>query len=129
VSEEPGEVSKKIKSRWALEALGWATTQEQITGKSIDADIPAASKDPLKFYALANACVPPKKWQSGPQAKDGGYRVYLSDSSKTRRDVLVHIFEPLLGDVFAFSTVNQIFEHLGIKNDYEYMVKVRTDEQ
>ena len=61
---------------------------------------------------------------NGPRDGDEGYRVHLSDSSKTRREVLVYIFKPLLGDVFAFSSVNQVFETLGIKDDFDYISKV-----
>ena len=68
--------------------------------------------------------MPPKRWLEAPTNKDGGYRIYLSDSSRTRKDVLEYIFKPLLGDVFAFNVVQQTFESLGIKDDYQYLLKV-----
>lgn len=117
-----GATSKR--SSWALEAIGWSTTYEQITGKSIDSNIPESPKEALRFHKFASACVPPKQWIDGPQDGGRGYRVHLSDSSKTRREVLVYIFKPLLGDVFARSSVNQVFETLGIKEDHDYVAKV-----
>jgi hypothetical protein len=93
---------------------------------SIDDDVLQYPTDPMKFHAFASACLAPKKWMEAPfDADGGGYTVYLSDSSKTRKDILVRIFKPLLGDIFSFNVVNQIFESLGIKNDYEYQLKVR----
>jgi hypothetical protein len=55
----------------------------------------------------------------------GGYEVFLSDSSKTRKELLVRIFQPLLGDVFSFNALNQIFEALGIRKRHDYLLKVR----
>ena len=118
------ESASSKRSTWALETIGWTTTYEQITGKSIDAGALASPDDPLKFHMFASACVPPKHWMNGPLDGEEGYRVHLSDSSKTRREVLVYIFKPLLGDVFAFSSVNRVFETLGIKDDYDYISKV-----
>jgi hypothetical protein len=126
-SEATEEDQLAPKSSWVIEALGWTATHEQITRKSIDADIPQISTAPVKFYTFAKACVPPKDWQNWKDSKadkEEGYRVYLSDSSKTRRDILVHIFKPLLADIFAFKVVNRVFESLGLNNDDEYVLKV-----
>lgn len=123
-SEVSDFVENSIGSRWTLEAIGWTDTYEKITRISIDADIRPMPNESIKFHIFANACVAPKKWLEAPADEDGGYRVYFSDSSKTRRDILVHVFRPLLGDIFSFNVVTQIFDSLGIKNDYEYLLKV-----
>ena len=124
--EGNGTIEIVAPSTWGLEAVGWTSTYEKITKKSIDDDVLQYPTDPMQFHAFASACVAPKKWMEAPfDADSGGYTLYLSDSSKTRKDMLVRIFKPLLGDIFSFNVVNQIFESLGIKNDYEYMLKVR----
>jgi hypothetical protein len=124
----PGEETENLevtpKTGWALEAAGWTKTYEKVTGKSIDEDLQQPSNGPLKFCIFSHACVPPKRGLQAPTNEDGGYRIYLSDSSRTRKDALEHIFKPLLGDVFAFNVVQQTFESLGIKHDYQYLLKV-----
>ena len=110
---------------WAREAVGWTSAYEKITKKSIDADILQSPRNPMKFHEFASACVAPKNWMEAPYDVHGGYKLYLSDSSKTRLEILVRIFKPLLGDIFSFNIVNHIFESLGIKDDFEYVLKVR----
>lgn len=112
-------------STWSIEAAGWTSVYEKITKTSVDDDSPLTPIEPMRFQVFASACVPPKKWMEAKFDNDnGGYTVYLSDSSKTRKDVLTRVFKPLLGDIFSFKVVNQIFESLGIKDDYEYLLKV-----
>ena len=109
--------------------MGWVSTYEMVHGKRVgDDDINEGPKppstEPLAFATFANACVVPKKTDS-PTARDNRQlEVYFSDSSKTRRDVLVHIFKPLLGDIFAYNVVNSVFQALGILDDSEYLLKV-----
>jgi hypothetical protein len=112
-------------SSWGLEAVGWTSKYEKITKKLIDDDVLMCPTDPMKFYAFAGACVAPKKWMEASfNSEAGGYNIYLSDSSRTRSEILARVFKPLLGDIFSFNVVNQIFESLGIKSDYEYLLKV-----
>lgn len=111
------------RSVWAVEAVGWTSTYEKVTGLNIDADIEPVRTEPLLFATFAKACVPPSE-KNAPNTGVGRHATYLSDSSRTRRDVLVHIFKPLLGDIFAFNVVNSIFECLGIADDYSYLLKV-----
>jgi hypothetical protein len=124
VGEETENLEVAPKTGWALEATGWTKTYEKVTGESIDEDVQQPSNDTLKFYIFSNACVSPKRWLEAPTNEDGSYLIYLSDSSRTRKDVLQHIFKPLLGDVFAFNVVEQTFGSLGIKHDYQYLLKV-----
>lgn len=114
-------------SDWGLEAVGWTSTYEKITNLSIDDNAVAYPSDMIKFYSFASACVPPKNWMDAVfDDKAGGYEVFLSNSSKTRREILVRIFRPLLGDIFSFNAVNQIFEALGIRKRHDYLLKVRS---
>jgi hypothetical protein len=78
----------------------------------------------LNFSTFANACVSPKIDESTNSQKNPKIEVYLSDSSKTRREILVHIFKPLLGDIFAFNVVNSIFGALGIVEDSDYLLRL-----
>mmetsp|Transcript_33746 Transcript_33746/g.81816 ORF Transcript_33746/g.81816 Transcript_33746/m.81816 type:complete len:1419 (+) Transcript_33746:672-4928(+) len=111
-------------SIWSVEAAGWTAAYEKITKRLVDDDCVESPKEPLHFHSFAAACVPPKDWMEAVyDLKRGGYKVYLSDSSKTRKEILVRIFKPLLGDVFSFKVVNQLFDALGIGKDYDYLLK------
>lgn len=110
---------------WFLEAKGWTKTYEETMGKSVDGENSDPPQEPLEFYNFAKACVAPINWLDSTAEEDGGYRIYLSDSSRTRRDVLIHIFKALLGDIFSYSVVNQVFESLGVKSDSRYLLRVR----
>ncbi len=112
-------------SSWGLEAIGWTSVYEKITKTFIDDGIPQTPTEPIKFYEFASALEPPKKYMNEEYLLDNkGYKIFFSDSTKTRRDLLVRIFKPLLGDVFSFNTVSQIFEALGTKNDVDYVMQV-----
>eukprot|EP00980_Cylindrotheca_fusiformis_P005922 scaffold1246_cov134-Cylindrotheca_fusiformis.AAC.14 len=128
VDEGQGNVEVVAGSKWSVEAAGWTATYEKITRNPVDQDILDSPKEPVKFHAFASACVPPKDWMEAVYDVDnGGYKVYLSDSSRTRKEILLRIFKPLLGDVFSFNVVNNVFEALGIAKDHEYLLKVQID--
>jgi hypothetical protein len=112
-------------SSWGLEAIGWTSVYEKVTKTSIDDGIPQNPGEPLKFYEFASSLEAPKKYMDEDyHVENKGYKIYFSDSTKTRRDLLVRIFKPLLGDVFSFNAVSQIFEALGTKNDNAYVMRV-----
>ena len=124
-AEEDQQVAPR--SPWTEEAMGWVSTYEMVNGKRAEEPEPNTfrpKKTPLKFAAFANACVAPKAPDTPTAKGNRKIEVYLSDSSKTRKDVLVHIFKPLLGDIFAFNVVNSIFGALGILDDDDYLLKV-----
>jgi len=109
---------------WGLEAAGWTSTYLKITKEIIDKNIIPPPTKPMMFYEFASCLVAPKKWRMAEFDEDnGGYALYLSSSTRTRRDIVARIFRPLVSDIFSFNTVNQIFESLGIKNNYEYKLK------
>ena len=112
------------KAGWAFEAAAWIKTYEKVTGISVDAEIPDVPTGGLMFHTFAKACTPPKDWLEAPPNDDGTYRIYLSDSSRTRLDLLIHIFKPLLGDIFAFKSTHELFEILDVQEDYDYKLKV-----
>jgi hypothetical protein len=126
VDEGQESVEVGAPSKWSSEAAGWTATYEKITKRLVDQDILDIPKEPVKFHAFASACVAPKDWMEAVYDIDnGGYKVYLSDSSKTRKEILMRIFKPLIGDVFSFNVVNHVFESLGVGKDLEYMLKVK----
>jgi len=109
----------KTPSHWAAEAMAWASTHEQVTSTSLDADVSDKSRSPILFSEFAASCVfPEMNDKSKPPLK-----IYFSESSRTRRDLVAHVFKPLLADVFSFNTVSSIFENLGILSDYKYTEK------
>jgi len=124
-SEEDQQVAPR--SPWTEEAMGWVSTSDMVSGKRVTDDESSGTDSqwmqPITFATFASACVAPKTPDS-PSARDKQkIEVYLSDSSKTRKEILVHIFKPLLGDIFAFNVVNSIFGALGILEDSEYLLK------
>lgn len=113
------------RSAWAVEAMAWLTMHETVTGKSIDADIIEQTRPVLQFWSFAKACSDSK--QSIPATSTSSskrHSIHLTDSTKSRKEVLVHIFKPLLRDIFAFNVVDSVFDSLGIKDDSEYLLKV-----
>lgn len=111
-------------SSWGLEAIGWTAVYEKITKTLIDDGIPQMSTVPMLFYEFAGALEPPRKYMKEDfDLNNSGYKIYFSDSTRTRREILARIFKPLLGDIFSFQAVSQIFDALGTKTDGEYVMK------
>jgi hypothetical protein len=104
--------------------VGWTSTYEKVTGLSIDADVEPLRSEPILFATFAKACVLPNAKDALAETGTSRRPTYLTDSSRTRIDALVHIFKPLLSDIFAFNVVNSIFDCLGISHDYGYLLKV-----
>ena len=112
--------SQKATAFWAEEAIGWATTHEQVTGSTLEpiAEIITATR--LPFSKLFNSCAFPNE---SVEASQSTLRIYFADSSRTRRDVIAYVFNPLLGDIFAFNMVYTVFDALGIRDDSNYMLQ------
>lgn len=124
---EQGEEDQQVapRSPWTEEAMGWVSTYEMINGKrEEDIDTSSSNSPPLKFSSFANACVPPPKPDSSTARGNRKIEIYFSDSSKTRREIITHVFKPLLGDIFSFNVVDSIFDSLGIMDDADYLLKV-----
>jgi hypothetical protein len=125
-SNQLEDVNMEVKqpNSWGLEAAGWTSTYLKVTKRLIDEDIIPPPTEPMMFYEFATCVDGPKKWREAKFDKsNGGYAIYLSDSSRTRRDMVARIFRPFVSDVFSFKVVDQIFESLGMKNNHEYKLK------
>lgn len=110
----------KTPSHWVAEAMAWASTYEQVTGKSLDSGVATTSRSPFLFSEFAASCAFPEL--SSIKSKSP-LKIYFTDSSRSRRDLVAHIFKPLLADVFSFNTVSSVFEYLGIRSDFKYTQK------
>jgi hypothetical protein len=109
----------KAPSHWAAEAMAWASTLEQVTGTSLDVDTSAKSQNRILFSEFASCCsFPDYNGRAKAQTK-----IYFSESTRTRRDVLEHVFSPLLADVFSFNVVYSVFDYLGTRSDCNYLQK------
>lgn len=91
--------------------MAWASTYEQVTGTSLDADPTVKSRGRILFSEFATCCSFP---EFNARVKSPT-KIYFSDSTRTRRDVLAHVFMPLLADVFSFNVVYSVFDNLGIR--------------
>ena len=117
-------IEVKQPESWGLEAAGWTSTYLKISKQPIDQDTISPPENPMMFFEYSSCIVPPKKWKTAVfDENNGGYSFLLSDSSRTRRDIITRIFRPLINDVFSFNMVNQMFDSLGIKKNYEYKLK------
>jgi hypothetical protein len=91
----------------------------------VDASVVEQSRPVLQFWAFSKDCSDSK--QIIPATKGSSnirHKIHLTDSTKSRKEVLVHIFKPLLRDIFAFNVVSSIFDSLGIMDDTNYLLKV-----
>lgn len=94
-----------------------------MSGANLDEFVIKKKETVSKFATFASSC------SSFDQIKVTGqlpktFKVSLSDSSKTRKEVLVRIFSPLLQDAFSLSVTNKILEHLGLTEDIDYLQTV-----
>ena len=113
------------RSAWAVEAMAWLTMHETVTGASVDAAVIEQSRPVLQFWAFSKNCSDSKQIIPVTTGSNNArHKIHLTDSTKSRKEVLVHIFKPLLRDIFAFNVVSSIFDSLGIKGDTDYLLKV-----
>lgn len=113
------------RSAWAVEAMAWLTMHETVTGTSVDAAVVKQTRPVLPFWAFAKACSDPKQVIPVINGRINiRHNIYLTDSTKSRKEVLVHIFKPLLRDIFAFNVVSSIFESMGIEDETDYLLRV-----
>jgi hypothetical protein len=100
-------------SHWAAEAMAWASTHEQVTGLRFDKET-VRSIERMRFSDFAASCRPGTEGQKTVS-------IYFSESSRTRRSILEHVFRPLLGDVFSINVAYSIFDTLGTRSDLKYL--------
>lgn len=107
---------------WVEEAVGWIETYEAVCGYSIDSELPAQAEPQLTFAAFSKACL-----QGGPATtqdeKAKTVKLYLCDSTRDRKQILLHLFRPLTGDIFTLKTVHQVFEHMSIAQDFDTLLQ------
>jgi len=76
------------KSKWIIEGLSWIDTYEEVTGQSIDMDLGEDDLSPLSFSTFAKACLQEYK-DSTPLNTNGSYKLFLCDSTRDRKKILV----------------------------------------
>lgn len=111
------EMTTKSRSSWVVEAMSWIETTEEVCG-SIDFDVPTMDAT-LAFPTWSKGFLQDKGSSSFIRNKMGDPMLYLCDSTRDRKKILLHIFQPLTKDIFIFKTTNQIFERMGIQDDYD----------
>jgi len=109
------------KSPWVDEGLSWIETAENVYGHSIDVSISIIDSN-ISFSTWSNGCL-----QDGAASyrrnEDGQPALYLCDSTRERKKILLHIFHPLTKDIFIFKTTQQIFEQMGIQKDHDKLLQ------
>jgi hypothetical protein len=117
--EGEGEQEASTPSHWTTEAMGWASTYELVMGIKLDSRSLSPREGGIPFAVFASACAFPADGTEYASRVP----VRFSESSRIRRGVLVHVFKPLLADVFSFGVVNSIFDVLGMSDDRKYLLK------
>jgi len=114
-------------TRWALEASSWISTYEMTTSESLDANVvkmKEQEKPHMTLSEFAKSVASIKHVKENPtaaQGTSGYYQIYWSDSSKTRKEALRHVFSPLHSDIFHYAVVNDILSKLGLMQDLDYL--------
>lgn len=107
---------------WVGEALGWIDTYENVGGYSIDSDVPAQVEPELTLSTFAKGCL-----QGGPASSHDDdartLKLYLCDSTRDRKQILLHLFRPLTEDVFSLRTTHQVFKHMGLVGDIDTLLQ------
>lgn len=107
-------------SHWVMEGMGWASTYQRVARINLNQETQLGGKV-LCFCSFASGCQESNETVSSKGSSK--IKVYFSDSSKTRRDILVHVFRPLLSDVFSSRITSSIFDTLGTGSDHSYVQK------
>ena len=107
---------------WMKEALGWIEASEKM-GPSVATH--SMGTTALKFLSFAKSCMPlSAKDIASMSEKDLSLRkhpIHLIDSKRDRTAVLLHIFRPLLKDIFVYKVVNNVFGALCLDEDHELL--------
>ncbi len=114
-------MTTKSRSSWVVEAMSWIETNEEVCG-SIDSDLPTMESN-LTFPTWSKGFLQDQGSSTFPRNNCGDPILYLCDSTRDRKNILLHIFKPLTKDIFIFKTTNQIFECMGIHKDYEKLLQ------
>ena len=113
----------KSKSPWVVEALSWIATAEKVYGCSVDQGITIQDSN-LSFSIWSKGCLQDLQGSTSYQRDDDGNPIlYLCDSTRDRKNILLHIFRPLTKDIFVFKTTQYIFEQMGIQNDHKTLLQ------
>ncbi len=113
----------KTKSPWVQEAISWITTAENVYGHSIDVNISPIDTH-LSFSVWSKGCLQDIQDAATYSRNDDGHPIlYLCDSTRDRKKILLHVFKPLTKDIFVFKTTQQIFEHMGIEKDFDVLLQ------
>ncbi len=93
-----------------------------MTERSIDDGIAVGDGKELKFSVFAKGCLQDKRTGLS-RNEDGKIMIYLCDSTRDRKQILLHLFAPLTKDIFVFKASQRIFEHMGINDDYDKLLQ------
>jgi hypothetical protein len=105
---------------WGAEAIGWLETYENCSKVSIDSIPEKFSTGTLRISSLFASCYLETSMDP-PTPKDMVIR--FSESSRIRREILVHILRPLLGDIFSLNVVYTVFGIFGTRYDTDYVLR------
>lgn len=105
---------------WMKEALGWIEASEKVAPSTATHTMGTTA---LKFSSFAKSCMPlSTKDIASISEKDlsvGSHPIHLIESKRDRTTVLLHIFRPLLKDIFVYKVVNNVFDTLRLSADHE----------
>ena len=97
------------KNSWVEEATSWRETFEKVTSRSVDAELPDQVEAKLSFATFAKGCIQDGV-NSFERKKDGNLKIFLCDSTRDRKQILLHVFKPLTKDVFSSKTTQSFLK-------------------
>ncbi|KAL7575720.1 hypothetical protein ACA910_003054 [Epithemia clementina (nom. ined.)] len=103
-------------SNFSQEALGWNEVYETVTS-IVNDETSTSNVGSLTFSQFASSCILPPDDSTRETMK-----IYLSESTRKRQEILRFLFRPLLG-WFSSGVVGSVFEALGIRDDAAYVLR------
>lgn len=108
-------------TQWVTEAFEWIDTYELVANQSIDAHLMFHLVDHLKFSTFSKALIQSDVSKVSRNA-EGKLMLFLCESSRDRKEVLLHLFSPLTRDIFSLKTTSAIFHLMGLSRAYDKLL-------
>jgi len=106
---------------WMKEALGWIEASNNVEPAALN----TMGLIALKFSTFAKSCLPLSDKDIASISEQDlavpKHPIHLIDSKRDRTALLLHIFRPLLKDVFVFKVVDDVFDALCLATDHELL--------
>ena len=101
--DNEAEANESSPKPWVEEAKAWIDTSEKVTERCIDSVLTTQAQSKLSFATFAKGCLQDDT-TSLTRNEAGKLKLYLCDSTRDRKRILLHLFCPLTKDIFIFKS-------------------------